>query len=521
MRSKLRLDTLSGYLIPSSLFYLALPYIIFVVGWLKWYLAISCAGLIVFPLYFIIRKTIHTNREGQEQSCEIMVGGHIIILVVVVGVLFLGVSGVGGYGYQDTDWIKHNAILKDLVERPWPVIYQLGGQNLPLVYYFAYYLPAAAVGKLGGWYLASQVLFAWSLMGLVMATLWFLVLNRHITFTGIALFVLFSGLDVIGELITRWVVAPIRPEVMSILKWDHIEQWSIGWQYSSNATLLFWVPHQALAGWIATGVFLYNMLNSRQEKYGFFIVGLTALWSPFVTIGLLPYVLADFLLEAGSLPARIRSHFSWPDLCGLGLLAIAGLYYSAKFVTISPWLSGSIPQGFSLSFTADTGAKVIGFALIIVFCLLEFGLYSFFIIRATRKWDTKARGAFITTLVCLSLMPFYRFGGVNDFVMRASIPALFVLAVFLGRTLFGHSLTGIKRIVLIALVSLGSVTALIEFHRHISGIYDAGTHMQTPPVSQVMSIDHWGVTTDKDVTIMLQYVGGLQAPFFEFMVKEH
>jgi hypothetical protein len=105
--------------------------------------------------------------------------------------------------------------------------------------------------------------------------------------------------------------------------------------------------------------------------------------------------------------------------------------------------------------------------------------------------------------------------------MRASIPALFVLAVFLGRTLFGHSLTGIKRIVLIALVSLGSVTALIEFHRHISGIYDAGTHMQTPPVSQVMSIDHWGVTTDKDVTIMLQYVGGLQAPFFEFMVKEH
>jgi hypothetical protein len=109
----------------------------------------------------------------------------------------------------------------------------------------------------------------------------------------------------------------------------------------------------------------------------------------------------------------------------------------------------------------------------------------------------------------------------NDFVMRASIPALFVLAIYLRKTLHGRSLTGFKRIVLVSLLFLGSVTPLIEFRRHIRGSYDAGTLVQTPPASQVLSIDHWGLATDKDITIMLQYVGSSQAIFFEFMAREH
>ena len=35
--------------------------------------------------------------------------------------------GPGGFGTQTWDWAKHNAILKDLVDQPWPVGYATGG----------------------------------------------------------------------------------------------------------------------------------------------------------------------------------------------------------------------------------------------------------------------------------------------------------------------------------------------------------------------------------------------------------
>jgi hypothetical protein len=200
---------------------------------------------------------------------------------------------------------------------------------------------------------------------------------------------------------------------------------------------------------------------------------------------------------------------------------VIGLYYSAKLYQVSPLSKSDIPHGLSLSFAPDTQAKIIGFALILVFCLLEFGLYSVFIYRVKRDWNVRIKVLFATTLVCLSLAPFYRYGGVNDFVMRVSIPALFVLAIFLGRALYSQSLSSLVRIVLTVLIILGSITALIEFRRHVTGIYNAGTILQTPTKSQVMSVDQWGLSTEKQATIILQYVGSTRAPFFELITKEH
>ena len=517
----LRFDALTRYLIPASLFYLALPYAIFFVGWLKWYVTLLCLALVALPLVTRMREIDQIVGTERSQSHASVLSLHHLILVLVASLLFLGVSGVGGYGHQDTDWLKHNAILKDLIERPWPVRYRLGGQGVPLVYYIAYYLPAAALGKLGGWSLANQVLFAWSWIGLILAMLWFLILNRHAASSLVWLFVAFSGLDVIGEFAVTPAVVALRPEASPFLNWDHIEPWAIGWQYSSNATLLFWVPNQALAGWIASGVLMYTILHSPRRKYSLFYWGLTALWSPFVTIGLLPYLLAEFLLENGTLLKRLRRYISLPNLCGLLLLLVIGLFYSTKLYEMSPLLTADIPHGFSLSFAADAQAKAIGGALILVFCLLEFGLYGILIYGTRRDWDAKAKALFVTTLVCLALIPLYRYGATNDFAMRASIPALFVLAVFLGRALHGRSLTGLKRIALTTLVILGSGTALVEFRRHVEGINNAGAILQTPNASQVISLSMWDLATEKDRAIMLQYVGSSQAPFFEFMTGEH
>ena len=135
----------------------------------------------------------------------------------------------------------------------------------------------------------------------------------------------------------------------------------------------------------------------------------------------------------------------------------------------------------------------------------------------------KAKALFVTTLVCLSLFPFYRYGTMNDFGMRASIPALFVLAVFVSRTLHSESFTGLKRIVMIMLVILGSATALIELHRHTTEIHNAGTILQIPEDGQVADLWSYSTqvpTSDEGLGILLQYVGSSRAPFFRFMARQ-
>jgi hypothetical protein len=99
MNFSLRFDTLARYLIPTSLFYLALPHLIFFVGWLKWYLALFCISLVVLPLLFCIRETGQTVEVEQEQLHGSVFSIRHVTLMLLISVLFLGISGVGGYGY--------------------------------------------------------------------------------------------------------------------------------------------------------------------------------------------------------------------------------------------------------------------------------------------------------------------------------------------------------------------------------------------------------------------------------------
>jgi hypothetical protein len=514
-----RFSTLARTLVPVSLCYLALPSVIFFCGWLRWPIGLICAGLVLLALLCVIGQAVR-ERDGIDGSELKGTAGppfawRHAVLVVLVSVAFLAVSGVGGFGHQDTDWLKHNGILRDLVECPWPVVYRLGGQDVPLVYYVAYYLPAGLVGRLAGWTLANYALFAWTLAGLLLAMVWFLVLVRRASFAVLLLFVMFSGLDVVGRLLVTPAVAAIRPQVSLILIWDHIEQWSWGWQYSSNVTLLFWVPHHALAGWIGTATLVHMILVPPRKTPSLFLWSTIALWSPFVMIGLAPFLLVELATAGGPLRKRLVRYVSWPNLWGLVMVAVIGLFYSAKLYPISPALAGDIPHGFFLSFAPDGQAKLIGCALMLVFCVLEFGLYGLLIRPADTSREARSKVLLLTTLGCLLLFPLYRYGASNDFVMRSSIPALYVLAVFLGRALSGRSLSRCRRVVLMMLLVLGSVTPLIELRRHVEGIQAAGRLVQTPSVDQVAGVGDWGLATERDFTILVQYVGSAQAPFFE------
>jgi hypothetical protein len=504
----------------ASLTYLSLPVALFLAGWLRWYLSLPLLGLMALAFVTSTRRERHPPATKAKPSSGSSSFVRQFVPILIVASALLSISGIGGLGYQDSDWLKHNAVLKDLIERPWPVQYDIDGQEVPLVYYVAYYLPAAALGKAFGWNVANWVLLAWSMVGVTLALLWFQLLARRAGRRALLLFAVFSGLDVGGQLFTRLVIVPIRPEVGGLLTWTHLESWPVWWQYSANTTLLFWAPNQALAGWLATALVAYRILDPSRRRDVLLTAGLAAFWSPFVALGLLPYLVLSFLLPGGRWAGRIRRIVSLPNLTGVILVAVAGLYYSAKLYPVSSRLATVIPHGFFWSMGPDPQARRLGVGGIVVFCLLEFGLYSLLIYGARRSWSRRARALYPVTVISLSLIPLYRYGAANDLAMRASIPALFILCLLVTRTL-NSATTGLPvRAGLILLIALGSATAFVEVNRHVQGIYDAGTLRDLPAAAEVTSVNEWGITTDQDAAIVLQYVGGPQAPFFRHLARE-
>ncbi len=332
--------TLTAYLWPCSMIYLLLPTLIFFIAWLNTPMAILCVSLSLVPLilYFwplIFQQQSQPKDPVQHSHQSLGLTWSHLFVIFIVALSVTSMSGIGGYGPQDSDWLKHNAFLKDLITYDWPLVYDFQGVPLPAVYYIAYYLSATFFGKLSNFTVANHILFIWSLIGLILTLLWFVILIKRQIYLCLFIFFIFSGLDSLGTL--------LHVLILEFPKhWDHLEWWAENWQYSSNITLYFFVPHQALGGWITSGLILYTLLYEDKRDNLLFYVSLTPLWSPLVTLGLLPFLVVDFWVQSGSYFKRVKPYLSWPNVCGVNLMIFYLIFFSAKFYPIPLPLKQSI-----------------------------------------------------------------------------------------------------------------------------------------------------------------------------------
>ncbi|MCP4404425.1 MAG: hypothetical protein GY801_44880 [bacterium] len=444
-----------------------------------------------------------------------------LLMVLAVAFLFLILSGVGGYGHQDGDWPKHNAILDVLIRQPWPVSYSFSLEQAssspilttPLVYYVAYYLPAAFVGKLFGWFWANQALFLWSYIGLCLSLLWFVLLARRSTLLTLLIFVCFSGLDVVGLAIVRKV---FLQEPLAFFRWEHIERWSGNWQYPANSTLVFWVPNQALGGWIVCGIIFSALLYGRNKKGLIFYLALTPLWAPFATVGLLPYFIADFFSGEKPFLKKICEYVSFRNVVGVLFLFLLTLFYGAKFYPI-PLPLTPVDKGLVFWHPVVPGLSVIeSVALLVLFVLFEFLLYGLLVYKSGLPFSAKEKLLFRTTMIFLLILPFYRYGFWNDLVMRASIPALFFLCIFVVRA-FYYAASHKRAIaaLFILMLSIGALNAAIEFKRHIVETYDRAALYVLPQAKEL----HRVPAKKLNSSFFFQYIGSAEAPFFRWVTK--
>ena len=456
----LRENRRDDLLVPISVSYLALPCLLFAVTWLRPGFAVLSVLILAGFAALLVRDVtaVRPSRGAAGYALDGRAHGmppwRAVIPSLMLLVVWVLLSGTGGFGFQHRDYRASNAILYDLVTRPWPPTVVVDGVQEPLVYYVAYYLPAAGAGQVFGWEAANVLLWIWTVLGACLSLLWFfrasgfdLHARPVLLFCVALLFCLAGGLDLLGSTF-------LRNQLMTISSEN--EWWAGYFQYSSNTTLLFWVPQQAIPAWLATGLILDAGRNGRAWTYAGLVLAALLIWSPIALLGILPFAVAGLGLGLGSsasVPWRARAFWA----ASLGALVLGGI--QAAYVLSNRF---SFPSGLLWRIVQDHGTYV---RYLIAFWLLEFGII------AALVWAVLFRSTFaevgkvakrgpqstrhdlerlqldfgmdradltflLLAVAVLGVLPLFTVGIYNDLAMRGSIPALFVLWASVARLLF-------------------------------------------------------------------------------------
>lgn len=407
--------------------YLALPICIFLLGWLRLPIAAASCAVLLYGVWRLMREDL--TETGWSLTRE---RPRWIILVVLLLFVWVFLSGQGGFAFQNSDYQYRNAVLHDLIGHSWPVTYRIGeglpsiaGDNYVLTYYIAFFLPSSLVGKLLGFEAAEVFSFFWSFAGILLVAYFLFRTLGVMRIRSVLVMIFFSGLDVFGY----FLVNDKLPGAT-----DHIEWWS-GFQYSSMTTLLFWVFNQTIAIWLS----ILLLANMKRPRSAFFLLALLLLYGPFPCIGLFPYVLwkcfsgtagegglrGGFVRRATArIGTAVRATLSVQNtLCAGILLLIVWLYYRGNS-------SASSYSGISQFLTPKY----------FLFIFLEAGVYLLILAAPFRK-----SGLFWITAGSLLLIPLFQVGSSQDFCMRVSIPALFVLQLLIQKALLLRAKKGARR----------------------------------------------------------------------------
>ncbi len=450
----------SSWLTLGAYAFLILPFIIFCLGFLK---PIYGIPFTLITLYIYFRLASHINSPEWIHIKPWDLGGSLLLILTWV---FL--SGVGGFAFQNYDHQARNAIFRDLINFSWPVYYsgtpgsthlQEQGNIFTLVYYIGFWLPAALAGKAFGWIAAQIALFIWTSIGIFLVTAllqW--KLKTSLVYI-VLLVVFFSGMDVIG---VRYKFLPGIQEIYLTPPVKHLETWAVRYQYSSMTTQLFWVFNQAVPTWICLALHV----AAPDRKRALLLWVLCFFFAPIPAVGFLPLLLLEIPVQSFN-PENLSCNksrrtlqqgwknflldlkplFTVENLLGGGtILAISVIYFltnqvstSIQFIQVSRWND-----------------------LIYLFLFLFLEWFFLWMMFFT---PIKKNASWYVVGISLLLIPLFHIGTSDDFCMRASVPALFMLMVWLGKWMAKKEWR--LRPVLILVFLIGAVTPVYEINRSI------------------------------------------------------
>ncbi len=387
----------------GAMLYLSFPAFIFFLGWLALPWAFLSALLLLIGLgaYFY---SLGPGQGGTPFSGNQVMG----IIGIGLGIAFF--SGISGHLPQSFDYIKHHEVWQDLSEKEWPVSYQNRGKSYFLDYYLAYYLPGALVAKTFAvdYTLPSAL---WGTLGVLLLAFGLCRKFGKYPLVSLVIFFLIGGQDLV--MVNFWGMLDwIREGHFVVYQW---REWRVddpqllSFIYKGPFNQLIWAPQHGIGAWLAT-LLVWNRISERAGGWSSLLPWtLTLFWSPFVSLGLLPFLALD---GRRGLKASLMKILHLLPSFFIGLLFF--FYYQAH--------GPLIYNGFIWNITTRENWLLFYF----LFTLSELGAFALLVFWVWKKEKPEPllKTFFLISLVLLILLPFYHMGRMNDFIMRASIPAL-------------------------------------------------------------------------------------------------
>ena len=154
------------WLYASAVLFLTIPLFMFFLGYLRLAVGIPLTVIFAGILMFCISDCLNDadGRKLIKQDHDLQIPLSYLVGFAVTALLLSFISGAGEYIYTLQDHAFRRAILRDLINYDWPVIYDYKTQTNPEVievfgiasgtrafsYYFIYWMPAALIGKIFG-----------------------------------------------------------------------------------------------------------------------------------------------------------------------------------------------------------------------------------------------------------------------------------------------------------------------------------------------------------------------------------
>ena len=440
MENKSNIIVILGYL------YIIIPNLIFFITWCNIPTAIIATLAILISFYFLVKNAPQIWVPNTKKEW------YLIGAVLLISVIWVLLSGVGGYMFQNGDHSARNTLLELLTKKSWPVVYN--EYQAMMSYYVGFFLPSALVAKMfKSLDIGFFFQFCWAILGVF--TFFYLLLAhfKQKNIFPVILFIFFSGLDILGMYITHGANFSYTPQT-------HLEWW-IYHQYSSMTTQLFWVFNQAIPAWVIVSLFLHE----KNNKSLVFLYVCLFINSTLPAMGLLPFLIY-FMIKNGS--STIKEVFTFnhikkvftdalsiQNLLGVFILfPVLYLYLTANF------LSSNVHTGDYVYYTYMK--KKIDHLIILRFWIIEVGIFLFCILRYNFK-----NIIYWMVFILFCLFPYLRISDSPDFEMRASIPALVFLYLLVVETIQNKEFLKNKVLSTILFVALliGAVTPFNEIGR--------------------------------------------------------
>ena len=438
-------------LIILTFIYIYVPIVIFLFGFTKIWIAILT---IAATAPFVVRM-VNDFIQSEVSRDTVEISYLIFFAVIVIIIALCLMLGIGGIYPQAGDWFKHNAVLRDLTLKKWPVFYE-SNESCMLTYYLGQYLFPALIGKLfDSFEVSNLMLCSYSIYGLIIVYLYLIrIVNannwKKQLITLLVMF-FFCGALTLCQTVIR---AVYEDEMFSEGSYHWVLIRDIMLQYRSNLIMIRWVLPQIVVSWIVVLVFMENI---QKVEYYVALILPVILFGSFSLATLAVMALCMAIVQLLKHDITINKIFSLSNILpAISLGLVLFFYFLGNIQTNKPYNSSFRWQTYS------NGA----IGVYLIFCLFMFGIYSICVYK-----ENKNNPLFYINVAILLFLPWCKMGLCNDIVMSGSIPSLFILMIYVLRLLFddGESTSlGIRKGIVIVFLFIGALYPLRELHDNVA-----------------------------------------------------